>query len=215
MNNHFNCIGIVGHPRHPTALTTHEMLYRWLTAKGYQVIIELEQAQPQDAETAEGVDLRDDRIAELEAQLAQSQGGVREAQIRAQAEIENIRRRAELDVEKAHKFALEKFANELLPVIDSLERALEVADKNNAELTAMVEGIDLTLKSLLGAVRKFGVEVVGEVNEPFNPELHQAMSMMESEEVAPNHVLMVMQRGYTLNGRLLRPAMVAVAKAKA
>lgn len=177
--------------------------------------IEMEQAQPQDAETAEGVDLRDDRIAELEAQLAQSQGGVREAQIRAQAEIENIRRRAELDVEKAHKFALEKFANELLPVIDSLERALEVADKNNAELTAMVEGIDLTLKSLLGAVRKFGVEVVGEVNEPFNPELHQAMSMMESEEVAPNHVLMVMQRGYTLNGRLLRPAMVAVAKAKA
>nr|WP_024965430.1 nucleotide exchange factor GrpE [Pantoea sp. IMH] len=177
--------------------------------------IEMEQAQPQDAETAEGVDLRDDRIAELEAQLAQSQGGVREAQIRAQAEIENIRRRAELDVEKAHKFALEKFANELLPVIDSLERALEVADKNNAELTAMVEGIDLTLKSLLGAVRKFGVEVVGEVNEPFNPELHQAMSMMESEGVAPNHVLMVMQRGYTLNGRLLRPAMVAVAKAKA
>ncbi|MEM6161905.1 nucleotide exchange factor GrpE [Erwinia sp. P6884] len=177
--------------------------------------IEMEQAQHQDAETAEGVDPRDERIAELEVQLAQSQGGVREAQIRAQAEIENIRRRAELDVEKAHKFALEKFANELLPVIDSLERALEVADKNNAELTAMVEGIDLTLKSLLGAVRKFGVEVVGEVNEPFNPELHQAMSMMESEEVAPNHVLMVMQRGYTLNGRLLRPAMVAVAKAKA
>ena len=177
--------------------------------------IEMDQAQTQDAEAAEAVDPRDDRIAELEVQLAQSQGGVREAQIRAQAEIENIRRRAELDVEKAHKFALEKFANELLPVIDSLERALEVADKANPELTSMVEGIDLTLKSLLGAVRKFGVEVIGDVNVPFNPELHQAMSMMESEDVAPNHVLMVMQRGYTLNGRLLRPAMVAVAKAKA
>lgn len=177
--------------------------------------IEMEQAQTQDAEAAEAVDPRDDRIAELEVQLAQSQGGVREAQIRAQAEIENIRRRAELDVEKAHKFALEKFANELLPVIDSLERALEVADKANPELTSMVEGIELTLKSLLGAVRKFGVEVIGDVNVPFNPELHQAMSMMESEDVAPNHVLMVMQRGYMLNGRLLRPAMVAVAKAKA
>ncbi|WP_338517491.1 nucleotide exchange factor GrpE [Erwinia aphidicola] len=177
--------------------------------------IEMEQAQNQDAETAEVVDPRDERIAELEAQLADSLGGVRDAQLRAQAEIENIRRRAELDVEKAHKFALEKFANELLPVIDSLERALEVADKENPELASMIEGIDLTMKSLLGAVRKFGVEVVGDTNVPFNPEVHQAMSMMESEEVAPNHVLMVMQRGYTLNGRPLRPAMVAVAKAKA
>jgi molecular chaperone GrpE len=117
-------------------------------------------------------------------------------------------------VEKAHKFALEKFANELLPVIDSLERALEVADKENTELASMIEGIELTLKSLLGAVRKYGVEVVGETNVPFNPDVHQAMSMIESEDMAPNHVLMVMQRGYTLNGRLLRPAMVAVTKAK-
>lgn len=177
--------------------------------------IEMEQAKNQDAETAaEVVDPRDERIAQLEAQLAESLGGVRDAQLRAQAEIENIRRRAELDVEKAHKFALEKFSNELLPVIDSLERALEVADKANPELAAMIEGIDLTMKSLLGAVRKFGVEVVAETNVPFNPEVHQAMSMMESEEVEPNHVMMVMQRGYTLNGRLLRPAMVAVAKSK-
>lgn len=175
--------------------------------------IQQEQQQP-EAETATEVDSRDERIAQLEAELAQAQGGVRDAQLRAQAEIENIRRRAEMDVEKAHKFALEKFANELLPVIDSLERALEVADKENTELASMIEGIELTLKSLLGAVRKFGVEVVGETNVPFNPDVHQAMSMMESEEVAPNHVLMVMQRGYTLNGRLLRPAMVAVSKAK-
>ncbi|MDF7661765.1 nucleotide exchange factor GrpE [Erwiniaceae bacterium L1_54_6] len=180
-----------------------------------QVSDEIQQDQQHaDAETATEVDPRDERIAQLEAELAQSQSGVREAQLRAQAEIENIRRRTEMDVEKAHKFALEKFANELLPVIDSLERALEVADKENSELASMIEGIELTLKSLLGAVRKFGVEVVGETNVPFNPDVHQAMSMMESEEVAPNHVMMVMQRGYTLNGRLLRPAMVAVAKAK-
>ncbi|POU68941.1 nucleotide exchange factor GrpE [Pantoea sp. PSNIH4] len=180
--------------------------------------IQMEQQQNDNAETAEAeaevVDPRDERIAQLEEQLAGLQNGVRDAQLRAQAEIENIRRRTEQDVKKAHKFALEKFANELLPVIDSLERALEVADKNNPELSAMIEGIELTLKSLLAAVRKFGVEVVGETNVPFNPDVHQAMSMMESDEVAPNHVMMVMQRGYTLNGRLLRPAMVAVAKAK-
>ena len=172
-----------------------------------------EQAEQQFQGDAQDIDPRDARIAELEKALTESQGGVREAQVRAQAEIENIRRRTEIDVEKAHKFALEKFANELLPVIDSLERALEVANKENPELASMVEGIELTLKSLLDAVRKFGVEVVGDVHVPFNPDVHQAMSMIESAEVAPNHVIMVMQRGYTLNGRLLRPAMVAVSKA--
>lgn len=176
--------------------------------------IQQDQQQPQEAETAAEVDPRDERIAQLEAELTQSQTGVRDAQLRAQAEIENIRRRAEMDVEKAHKFALEKFANELLPVIDSLERALEVANKEDPQLASMIEGIELTLKGLLGAVRKFGVEVVGETGVPFNPEVHQAMSMMESEEFEPNHVMLVMQRGYTLNGRLLRPAMVAVSKAK-
>ena len=176
--------------------------------------IQQDQQQPQEAETAAEVDPRDERIAQLEAELAQSQTGVRDAQLRAQAEIENIRRRAEMDVEKAHKFALDKFANELLPVIDSLERALEVANKEDPQLASMIEGIELTLKGLLGAVRKFGVEVVGETGVPFNPEVHQAMSMMESEEFEPNHVMLVMQRGYTLNGRLLRPAMVAVSKAK-
>lgn len=120
-----------------------------------------------------------------------------------------------LDVEKAHKFALEKFSGDLLPVIDNLERALDLADKNNPELAAMIEGIELTLKSLLDVVRKYGIEIVGDVNVPFNPEVHQAMSMMESADHQPNHVMMVMQKGYTLNGRLLRPAMVAVSKAKA
>ncbi|MBT0730041.1 nucleotide exchange factor GrpE [Rosenbergiella nectarea] len=177
-------------------------------------VLNAEQAEQQNQQDAsESIDPRDERIAELEKALAESQGGVREAQVRAQAEIENIRRRTEIDIEKAHKFALEKFANELLPVIDSLERALEVSNKENPELASMVEGIELTLKSLLDAVRKFGVEVVGDIHVPFNPDVHQAMSMIESADVAPNHVIMVMQRGYTLNGRLLRPAMVAVSKA--
>lgn len=163
---------------------------------------------------AAGADLRDDRIAELEAQLAEAQQRERDSVLRAKAEMENVRRRSEQDVEKAHKFALEKFSGDLLPVIDNLERALELADKNNPELVAMIEGIELTLKSLLDAVRKYGIEVVGELNVPFNPDVHQAMSLMESADHQPNHVMMVMQKGYTLNGRLLRPAMVAVSKAK-
>lgn len=182
-----------------------------------QVSEEMEQqAQREEAmpEMTEGVDLRDDRIAELETQLAEAQQHERDSLLRAKAEMENVRRRSELDVEKAHKFALEKFSGDLLPVIDNLERALELANKNNPELVAMIEGIELTLKSLMDAVRKYGIEVVGETNVPFNPDVHQAMSLMESAEHQPNHVMMVMQKGYTLNGRLLRPAMVAVSKAK-
>ncbi|MFV8869679.1 nucleotide exchange factor GrpE [Serratia fonticola] len=175
---------------------------------------EMEQQAQREEAMAAGADLRDDRIAELEAQLAEAQQRERDSVLRAKAEMENVRRRSELDVEKAHKFALEKFSGDLLPVIDNLERALELADKNNPELVAMIEGIELTLKSLLDAVRKYGIEVVGELNVPFNPDVHQAMSLMESADHQPNHVMMVMQKGYTLNGRLLRPAMVAVSKAK-
>ncbi|MBU9848218.1 nucleotide exchange factor GrpE [Rahnella ecdela] len=184
-----------------------------------QVSEELNQEQELHAQAetqaADVVDPRDERIAELEAQLKELQQRERDSLLRAKAEVENIRRRTELDIEKAHKFALEKFSGELLPVIDNLERALDLADKSNSELAGLIEGVELTLKSLLDAVRKFGMEVVGDIHVPFNPELHQAMTMMESEELEPNHVLMVMQKGYTLNGRLLRPAMVAVSKAKA
>lgn len=128
--------------------------------------------------------------------------------------MENLRRRTELDIEKAHKFALEKFINELLPVIDSLDRALEVADKANPDMSAMVEGIELTLKSMLDVVRKFGVEVIAETNVPLDPNVHQAIAMVESDDVAPGNVLGIMQKGYTLNGRTIRAAMVTVAKAK-
>lgn len=184
-----------------------------------QVSEELNQEQELQAEAetqaADVVDPRVERIAELEAQLKELQQRERDSLLRAKAEVENIRRRTELDIEKAHKFALEKFSGELLPVIDNLERALDLADKSNSELAGLIEGVELTLKSLLDAVRKFGMEVVSDIHVPFNPELHQAMTMMESEELEPNHVMMVMQKGYTLNGRLLRPAMVAVSKAKA
>lgn len=165
--------------------------------------------------SAEQVDPRDEKIANLEAQLVEAQNRERDGVLRIKAEMENLRRRTEQDVEKAHKFALEKFVNELLPVIDSLDRALEVADKANPDNAAMIEGIELTLKSMLDVVRKFGVEVIADTNVPLDPNVHQAIAMVESEEVEAGKVLGVMQKGYTLNGRTIRAAMVTVAKAKA
>lgn len=164
--------------------------------------------------SAEQVDPRDEKIANLEAQLAEAETRERDSVLRIKAEMENLRRRTELDVEKAHKFALEKFVNELLPVLDSLDRALEVADKDNDAMAAIVEGIELTRKSMLDVVAKFGVQVVADIDVPMDPNVHQAIAMVESDDVAAGNVLMVMQKGYTLNGRTIRAAMVSVAKAK-
>ena len=174
---------------------------------------EVEAVEP-DA-SAEQVDPRDEKIANLEAQLVEAQNRERDSVLRIKAEMENLRRRTEQDVEKAHKVALEKFVNELLPVIDSLDRALEVADKANPDNAAMIEGIELTLKSMLDVVRKFGVEVIADTDVPLDPNVHQAIAMVESEEIEAGKVLGVMQKGYTLNGRTIRAAMVTVAKAKA
>ena len=173
---------------------------------------EVEAVEP-DA-SAEQVDPRDEKIANLEAQLVEAQNRERDGVLRIKAEMENLRRRTEQDVEKAHKFALEKFVNELLPVLDSLDRALEVADKGNDAMAAMVEGIELTRKSMLDVVAKFGVQVVADIDVPMDPNVHQAIAMVESDDVAAGNVLMVMQKGYTLNGRTIRAAMVSVAKAK-
>lgn len=141
--------------------------------------------------------------------LQEELASAREAALRAQAEMQNVRRRAEQDVEKAHKFALERFAGELLPVVDNLERALAAIP---AEEAIHHEGVDLTLKSFMGVLEKYGVDLINPHGEHFNPEWHQAIAMLEASEVAPNTVVEVMQKGYSLNGRLLRPAMVAVAK---
>lgn len=161
------------------------------------------------------MDSAEQRIGELELALSQAEQRVEEANdrtIRAVAEMENVRRRAAQDVEKAHKFALEKFAHELLTTVDNLERALEVAKQAEEMNQAFLEGIELTHKNLLGTLSKFGVEPVGEVGDVFNPELHEAMAMQPSTEQENNTLLAVMQKGYTLSGRLLRPAMVMVVK---
>lgn len=171
-------------------------------------------AEVEVAESAEQCDPRDEQIANLQQQIETLEQRERDSVLRAKAELENLRRRTEIDVEKAHKFALERFVNELLPVLDSLDAALGAANKDNADMSAMIEGIELTQKAMLDVVRKFGVDVVADINVPFNPDVHQAIAMVESEEIAPNHVLMVMQKGYTLNGRTIRAAMVSVAKGK-
>ncbi len=173
---------------------------------------EVEAVEPNAS--AEQVDPRDEKIANLESQLAEAETRERESVLRVKAEMENLRRRTEIDVEKAHKFALEKFVNELLPVLDSLDRALEVANKDSDAMAAMIEGIELTRKSMLDVVAKFGVQVVADIDVPMDPNVHQAIAMVESDEVAAGNVLMVMQKGYTLNGRTIRAAMVSVAKAK-
>ncbi len=136
----------------------------------------------------------------------------KDAALRAAAEAQNARRRAEQDVEKARKFALERFAGDLLPVVDNLRRALEAAAEAEG-VDAISEGVDLTLRSLLDVLKKNGIETVDPAGEPFDPQLHQAMTMIPNPELEPNTVMDVMQQGYTLNGRLLRPAMVVVSKA--
>ena len=151
----------------------------------------------------------EDVMARLEEEAATA----RDNALRALADAQNVKRRAEQDVEKARKFALEQFAKELLPVVDNMERALEATEGHDEAVTLIAEGVELTLKSFLDALKKFNVEAVDPQGEPFDPNLHQAMSMVENNEVEPNSVIAVMQKGYTLNGRLLRPAMVMVSKA--
>jgi molecular chaperone GrpE len=150
-------------------------------------------------------------IETLQDELAQA----RDMALRAQADAQNVKRRAEQDVEKARKFALERFCSELLPVVDNLERALEAIGGDDEELRPIAEGVELTLKSFLDALRKFKIEAIDPRANPSIRSMHQAMSMVENPDAEPNSVIAVMQKGYTLNGRLVRPAMVMVSKAPA
>lgn len=163
-----------------------------------------------EAEAGAGGDDLAQRVQTLEEQLAEA----RDQALRAVAELQNVRRRAEQDVEKAHKFALEKFAADLLMVVDSLERGLELSDPVNEAIRPMREGMELTLKAFHDTLKRYQVEALDPHGEPFNPEHHQAMAMEASAGVEPGSVLKVFQKGYLLNGRLLRPAMVVVSKAE-
>jgi len=165
------------------------------------------------ADTIEGGELD---VAALTQALEEARAKAEEnwdLALRTKAEMDNLRKRTERELENAHKYALEKFAGELLAVRDSLEMGIQAA--GDAEAAQLKEGSELTLKMLTQVMEKFGIQAVDPTGEKFDPELHQAMSMQETAGVAPNTVVAVMQKGYTLNDRLLRPAMVMVAKAPA
>jgi len=135
--------------------------------------------------------------------------------MRTQAEMDNLRKRAERDVQNAHKFGIEKLVGELLPVMDSLEMGISAADSSDEATAKLVEGMEMTAKMFAGALQKVGITPVDPMGEVFNPEFHQAMSMVENADAEPNTVMAVMQKGYILNERLVRPAMVVVVKAPA
>jgi molecular chaperone GrpE len=159
----------------------------------------------QDIELAEnGADTAADPLAELQARADENW----DRYLRAAAETENVRKRARRDVENAHKFALENFSRELLAVKDSLEMGIRAADKADAD--TLLAGKEATLKLLATTLERFGVEELDPAGEPFDPEFHEAMTMQPSEDLEPGSVLTVIQKGYSLNGRLLRPAMVVV-----
>jgi len=175
-----------------------------------------EQVEEQHEHEHQVISIDQEKINELELAVVAAQATVadqKDSVIRAKAEVDNIRRRSAQDVEKARKFALDKFAAELLPVVDNLERAISSIDKEDEHQKTLAEGVELTLQSMQSALEKFGIKVVDPQDQPFNPGFHQAMSMQEVEGVAPNTVIAVMQKGYELNGRLVRPAMVMVSKA--
>lgn len=168
-----------------------------------------EAAEREAAEELAGLSLEEalDRLAAAEEECRRSEDKL----LRIQAEMQNLRRRAEQDIERAHKFGQERFAGELLVVMDNLERALNAASEHDDEVVkAIHEGVNLTLKSFADCFAKFNIEAVDPMGEPFDPAVHQAMSMRENGEVEPNTVIAVMQKGYTLHGRVLRPAMVVV-----
>jgi molecular chaperone GrpE len=177
-------------------------------------VSEPEQPAPQEQSSAQ-TEAAADPVAALQTALTaaeQKAAENRESYLRLAAELDNLRKRAQRDLENAHKFALERFLSDLLPVKDSLEMGLSAASQGNAD--ALAEGMEMTLRLLGSVLERAGVsEVKPAKGEAFNPDLHEAMAMQESPEVEPGAVLSTVQKGYQLNGRLLRPARVLVAKA--
>jgi molecular chaperone GrpE len=173
--------------------------------------VEVEEPQETDATQATDTAQEETEQSPLEKELEEAKVKADEnwdKYLRLQAEMDNLRRRNEKQVEDAHKYAVKNFAESLLPVVDSLEMGMQA----EGDVDKIREGMDLTLKQLLDAMRKYKLEVVDPEGEPFNPDLHQAISMQPSDQHEDNHVVSVMQKGYTLNGRLMRPAMVMVCK---
>jgi len=174
---------------------------------------DLQESSAEEKDVEEQADFTLEEV--LEKLVEEKEGAVqaREDLLRVQAEMQNLRRRTEQDIEKAHKYGQEKFSIELLTVMDNLERALAAAsDYEDETVKAIYEGVDLTLKSFTDCFNRFHIGSVDPMGEPFDPQLHQAVTILENSDVEPNTVIEVMQKGYTLHGRVIRPAMVVVSK---
>lgn len=167
--------------------------------------------QGQETETMQEVTVESLQL-ELQESAAKAEA-YRDEAVRAQAEMQNVRRRAEQDVAKAHKFGQEKLVVELLNLVDNLDRALVASRDENATLENLLEGVEMSQSMLMEGLKKFSVEQLDPHGEPFNPEMHEAMTAIPNADMEPNTVMEVFQKGYTLNGRLIRPAMVVVSKA--
>ena len=175
-----------------------------------------QEAESQGAETTENREQQDSARLTVMLEDARAKADEHWDQlVRAKAEVENLRKRHERDLANAHKYALEAFVQELLPVKDSMELGLNAALDDNADVAKLREGTELMVKMMISALDKFNVVEIDPAGEPFDPKLHQAMSIQERDDVAPNTVVTVVQKGYTLNGRLVRPAMVMVSKTPA
>jgi len=168
----------------------------------------VDQTKPADP-NADAISPEGDELGKIITEYETKLGEMRDLILRERAEIENQRKRLQRDLEQARKFANERLLGDLLPVCDGLERGLAV---ENADAKALREGMDLTLRALLKVAEGNGLKAIDPLGQPFNPELHQAMSMLDAPGQAPNTVVAVMQKGYVLNDRLLRPALVAIAK---
>ena len=174
---------------------------------------DLQESSAEEKGVEEQADFTLEEVLEKLAEEKEGAIRAREDLLRVQAEMQNLRRRTEQDIEKAHKYGQEKFSTELLTVMDNLERALAAAsDYEDETVKAIYEGVDLTLKSFTDCFNRFHIGSVDPMGEPFDPQLHQAVTILENSDVEPNTVIEVMQKGYTLHGRVIRPAMVVVSK---
>ncbi len=174
---------------------------------------DLQESSAEEKDVEEQADFTLEEVLEKLAEEKEGAVRAREDLLRVQAEMQNLRRRTEQDIEKAHKYGQEKFSTELLTVMDNLERALAAAsDYEDETVKAIYEGVDLTLKSFTDCFNRFHIGSVDPMGEPFDPQLHQAVTILENPDVEPNTVIEVMQKGYTLHGRVIRPAMVVVSK---
>ena len=196
--------------------TTDESTPEELDSDAIEKTSDDQQSQPDGPEEAKGQSEAEEGQADAADSSVQDDTSeeltkVKDQLLRTVAEMENVRRRAQRDVENAHKFAVEKLLSDLLPVVDSLEKAEEAA-KTTDNADSMAEGISLSLKLFVSTLERSGIAIVDPLGEPFDPQLHEAMAMVPNPDAEPNSVMDVMQRGYTLNGRLVRAAKVVVVK---